>query len=187
MPNPRLAGRYAKSLIGLALEKSQLEAVYNDMLFLQAAIRQSREFAALLKSPVVKADKKIAIIEAVTTGKISELTSAFNRLLINKGREAALAEIAAAFIDQYKAYKGIHTVKLTTAIPVSEQVQKGIIDKIKSETAFEKIELETSVDPSLIGGFVLELGDKLIDSSIAYDLKKIKTQFLSNDFIYNIR
>jgi F-type H+-transporting ATPase subunit delta len=187
MPNPRLAGRYAKSLIGLAIEKNQLEQVYNDMLFLQAATKQSREFVSLIKSPVIKADKKIAILDAVTAGRVSELTTAFNRLLINKGREAGLPEIITAFIEQYKAHKGIHTVKLTTAMPVSPAVESAIIEKVKSETALQNVEMETAVDASLIGGFVLELGDTLVDASVAYDLKKIKSQFMKNDFIYNIR
>lgn len=187
MPNPRLAGRYAKSLIGLAIEKNQLEEVYNDMLFLQACTQQSREFVNLIKSPIITADKKIAILQAVTAGKVGTLTDAFNKLLINKGREENLPEIATAFIDQYKKHKGIHTVKLTTAAPISDATKAAIVDKVKKETALEKIEVSAKIDQSLIGGFVLEIGDTLVDASIAYDLKKIKSQFMKNDFIYNIR
>lgn len=187
MPNPRLAGRYAKSLIDLAIEKNQLEDVYNDMLFLQAATQKSREFVSLIKSPVIKADKKIAILQAVTAGKVSALTTAFNNLLINKGREVHLVEIISAFIEQYKTHKGIHVVKLTTAGPVSEATKAAIVDKVKTQTALQNIELKEKIDASLIGGFVLEVGDTLIDASIAYDLKKIKSQFMKNDFIYNIR
>src|SRR6185503_2857014 len=114
MPNPRLAARYAKSLIDLAIEKGQLDAVYNDMLFLQGIIRSSRELANLLKSPIINPDKKDKILEAVTGGRVSAILSTFIKLLIAKGREAYLAEIVTAFIDQYKEYKGIRTVKLTT-------------------------------------------------------------------------
>lgn len=187
MPNPRLAARYAKSLIDLANEKNQLEAVYSDMLFLQSVCRESREFLVLMRSPVVKADKKTAIVEAVTKGKISDLTAAFNRLLIGKGRESNLPEIITSFIDLYKQQKGIHTVKLTTAVPVTDEVRKQIIGQVQSQTSMTNIDLKTEVNEDIIGGFVLEMGDQLVDASVAYDLNKIKAQFLNNDFIYKIR
>jgi F-type H+-transporting ATPase subunit delta len=187
MPNPRLAARYAKSLIDLANETSQLEPVYKDMLFLQMLCKESRDFLVLLRSPVVKADKKIAIVEAVTKGKISDLTGAFNRLLINKGRESYLPEIITAFIDQYKKQKGIHTIKLTTAVPVTEEVKAQFISQVQKQTNMSNIDLKTSVDEEIIGGFVLEIGDQLVDASILYDLNKVKSQFLKNDFIYKIR
>lgn len=187
MLNPRLAGRYAKSLIDLAIERNQLEVIYNDMLLLQAICKNSREFVTVLKSPVITADKKEAILKALTDGKVSEITTAFNRLLVNKGREAGLPEIITAFIDQYKKYKGVHVVKLTTAAPVGDDVKQLMIAKIQEQTAIKNIELETAVKEELIGGFVLELGDTLVDGSIAYDLNKIKAQFMNNDFIYKIR
>lgn len=187
MPNPRLAARYAKSLIDLANETNQLESVYNDMLYLQAVCRESREFLALMRSPVVKADKKIAIVLAVTKGKISELTDSFNRLMITKGRESYLPEISSAFVDQYKHQKGIHTVKLTTAVPVTEEVKKQLMSQVQKQTNLDNIDLLATVDEDIIGGFVLEIGDTLVDASIAYDLNKIKAQFMNNDFIYKIR
>jgi len=187
MPNPRLAGRYAKSLIDLATERNQLEVVFADMQYLQALCKQSREFDTLLKSPIIKADKKQAIIDAVTAGKISELTAAFTRLLTAKGRESNLADISTAFIAQYREIKGIHEIFLTTATPVSEELKSAIVNKIKSETAMQQIELQTRVDESLIGGFVLEMGDKLVDASIARDLRDVRQQFLRNDYLFNIR
>jgi F-type H+-transporting ATPase subunit delta len=187
MPNPRLAARYAKSLIDLALEKGQLEAVHNDMLFLQQAIRGSRELANLLKSPIINPDKKDKILDAIAAGKVSQITTTFNKLLLSKGRESYLPEIVTSFIEQYKEHKGIHTVKLTTAVPVTEDVKKAIVDKVSADKNLKNIELVTAVDESLIGGFVLEIGDELVDGSIAFDLKNIKKQFQNNDFIYKIR
>lgn len=187
MLNPRLAGRYAKSLIGLANEQNQLENVYQDMLLLQSVCKSNRDFVNLLKSPVVTPDKKEAILRAATTGKVTELTAAFNRLLIKKGRESVLPEIINAFIEQYKFQMDIHTIKLTTAIPISEDVRQAIVSKVKSLAPMKSVELETVVKEDIIGGFLLELGDTLVDASIAYDLNKIRSQFLNNDFIYKIR
>lgn len=187
MPNPRLASRYAKSLLDLAVEKGQLEQVYADMQVLQQICKGNRDFVNLLNSPVVKSDTKRKIVEAVTTGKISKLTTAFNSLLISKGRESVLPEIATAFISQYKEHNNIHTVKLTTAVPVNDGVRKAILDQVKKASGFNNIDLDEKVDENIIGGFVLQLGDKLVDASIAYDLKAVAKQFENNDFIYKIR
>lgn len=187
MPNPRLAARYAKSLIDLSLEKGQLEAVYADMQWLASVCKSSREFVSVLNSPVISNDKKEKILKAVTDGKVTDLTVAFNRLLVNKRRESNLPEIVNAFISQYKAYKKIYTVKLTTAHPISEEIKNAIVTQVKKSSDMENIELETAVDEKLIGGFVLQAGDRMVDASIAYDLKQITKQFENNDFIYKLK
>jgi F-type H+-transporting ATPase subunit delta len=187
MQNPRLASRYAKSLLTLAMENGQLDKVYADMQWLQAACKSSRDFVNLLKSPIIKPTAKNKIVSAVTNGKIGELTTAFNALLISKGREGNLPEIIAAFIASYKEHKNIQTVKLTTAAAVSDNLKNEIVAQLKKEGGFENVELEQKVDESLIGGFVLQVGDKLVDASIAYDLKHIARQFENNDFVYKVR
>lgn len=187
MPNPRLASRYAKSVLDLAVERGQLEQVYADMLYLQQLTKSSRDFLNLLRSPVVSSDKKLAVIDAVVGKNVNELTSAFTRLLVTKNREGELPEIIVAFIKQYKEHKGIHTVKLTTAVSVSDAIKNQIIDQVKKTSGMQNIEVESVVDPAIIGGFVLQTGDKLIDVSIAYDLKHVSRQFENNDFIYKVR
>ncbi|HTD92908.1 MAG TPA: ATP synthase F1 subunit delta [Chitinophagaceae bacterium] len=187
MPNPRLAARYAKSIIDLSLERGQLELVYADMQWLQAVCKSNADFVNLLRSPVVKSDTKQKILDAVTAGRLSELTNAFITLLIKKNRESHLPEIVTSFITLYKEHKNIHTVKLTTAVPASDSVRTAIIEQVKKSGGFENVELEEKVNPDLIGGFVLQVGDKLVDASIAYDLKTIAKQFENNDFIYKVR
>jgi F-type H+-transporting ATPase subunit delta len=187
MPNPRLAGRYAKSLMDLAIEKGQLDAVYKDMLFLNDMCKGSRELVTVLKSPVIKAEKKEKILDAITKDKIGVITSTFNKLLTQKGREFYLPEIITAFIQQFKDHKGIYIVKLTTAVPVSEDLKKAIVDRIKADTKMQQVELNTEVKKDIIGGFILEVGDQLVDVSVAFDLNKVKKQFANNDFIYRIR
>lgn len=186
-PNPRLAGRYAKSILDLAIEKDQLDTIYKDMLFLQELCRGSRDFVSLLRSPVIKVEKKAQILVAIIGDKVSVLTRSFFKLLLLKDREANLPEIVTAFIAQYKDYKGIRTVKLTTATPVSEQVRKTILEKVRGSVTAKEIELDTEVNEALIGGFILEIGDRMVDGSIAYELNHIKQQFENNDFLYKIR
>jgi len=187
MPNPRLATRYAKSLIDLAIERGELEKVYADMKWLSGVCKSNPDFVNLLRSPIIKSDIKKKILEAVTNGNISEMTAGFNRLLVTKGRESNLPEITHAFITAYKEKKNIQTVKLTTATPVSDAVRNAIVEQIKKSSGFLHVELEEKVDADIIGGFVLQAGDKLVDASIAYDLKTIAKQFENNDFIYKVR
>jgi len=187
MLNPRVASRYAKSILDLAVETGQLEVVYKDMLYLQQLNKASREFLSVLRSPVIKPDAKIKAINAVTAGKISDLTVRFTTLLITKARESVLPEVITSFIEQYKQQKNINTVKLTTATPVSEEVKKSIVAQVKKVSKMENIDLQTEINPDIIGGFVLQAGDQLIDASIAYDLKTISRQFENNDFIYKVR
>lgn len=187
MQNPRLASRYAKSLLDLALEKGQLETVFADMQWLQAVCRSNRDFVNLLRSPIIKNDVKRRIMEAVTTGHIGELTAAFNRLLVAKNRERFLPEIIPAFIAAYKEHKGIKTIHLSTAIPASDAVKNAILEQVKKTTGYNQVEMEEKVNPDLIGGFVLQIGDQLVDASVAYDLRAIAKQFENNDFIYKIR
>jgi F-type H+-transporting ATPase subunit delta len=157
------------------------------MQYIQALCKGSRDFFNMLRSPIIKADQKEKILVAVTSGKVSELTAVFCNLLVKKGRESDLLEIANAFINQYNALKGIHQVKLTSAVPVSEELKKLIEASVQKANNFATIELETVVDQKLIGGFVLEFNNKQIDASIANDLREIKKQFLQNQYVANIR
>lgn len=187
MPNPRLAARYAKSLIGLSIERGQLEKVFEDMQWLQAVCKGSRDFVNVLRSPIIRSDKKQKIIDSLIKSRVNELTDAFTHLLVQKGRESHLPEIITSFVEQYKDYKKIYTINLTTATPISEELKAAIVKQIQSVSEIQNIELETAVKPELIGGFILQAGDKLVDASISYDLKEIARQFENNDFIYKIR
>lgn len=187
MNNPRLAIRYAKSLLDLAVEKNLVEDVHRDMEYLKSICKSNNDFVVLLKSPVIKADKKNQIIEAITGGKINTITSLFIKLLASKGRESNFPEIINAYIDQYNEMKGIHNATLTTASPISQDLKDLFIQKIKSSANIENVALETRVDEDIIGGFVLQMEGKLVDSSISRDLKDVQKQFMNNDYVHQLR
>jgi F-type H+-transporting ATPase subunit delta len=183
MQNPRLAARYAKSLLDLAIEQNSLDATLTDMQLLDGICDQSREFCNVLRSPIINIDKKAEILKAVLLNRTSTLTTAFTILLVNKGREAALPEIAKAFIQQYRHLKNIKSVTLTTAHPVSDTVKDAILSRIAGNLTGSSVDLKTEVNPDLIGGFVLEMEDKLYDASVLRDLKDIKAQFMDDSYI----
>jgi len=187
MSNPRLSARYAKSLMDLSISKGQLEQVYKDVVYLVSIFRKSAELINFLNNPVITSDQKLDVVKAIDSENTGEITKSFNRLLIRKGREKYLPEIAEAFIEQYKEYKGIYTVTLITAIPVSDDVKNTFISKIKSAGTMNEVELVSVVQENIIGGFILEGNGRRIDASVAYDLTKIKNRFLTNEFIYRFR
>ncbi|HMP93124.1 MAG TPA: ATP synthase F1 subunit delta [Phnomibacter sp.] len=187
MQNPRLAGRYAKSLMDIALENNQLEPIKEDIGLLHKCVNSSAELRGLLRSPIIQPAKKQSILNALFAGKIGPVTAAFIKLLVAKGREKVLPEILDAFKEQYNKIKGIHQVKVTTAQPMSESLKNSLLQKFKQDAGIEHVELTTEVREELLGGFVLEYDNKLIDASLQRDLKDIKRQFYRNDYLYNIR
>ena len=183
MAGERVAVRYAKSLIDLGKDQGVLEDLHEDMLNLKEALK-NRDLHLLVKSPIIKANKKIAIFKKLFGDSYNKVTRTFFEIIMKKSRENILPEITTAFIDQYKKLKHISAVKLTTASALGD----GVLDEIKnallqSTDTDEKVEIETVVDPDLIGGFVVELGDKLYDASVAYKLDQIKRRFKGNKYI----
>ena len=175
----RIAGRYAKSLLGLAREQNKLDRVLEDVKSFQAASK-NRDFYLLLKSPIVNARKKLSILDALFKDKYDEMTMAFLRILVNKGREPYLPEVAEEFITQYKKIKHISTVKVTTAKPMTAAAMEALKAKLTaSDATAQSVEIETAVNPELIGGFILELDDKIYDASVAQKLEEVKRSLLS--------
>lgn len=187
MPNVRLAARYAKSLFELALERGELETVYEDMKLIYEVCKVSRDLVLVLGSPIMPPDKKEKIIQSVFKGRVSQITGQFTRLLVRKGRESNFLEIASAFIDMYKDHKGIQTLKLTTATPVSEETKQEIVNKVQGRIKAKEVELIEKINPDVIGGYRLELRDYLVDATISHILDKAKAELKNNDFVFRIR
>lgn len=179
MSGQRAAIRYAKSLIYLAQEKSQLEKVFADMELIAATIRENRELNLLMNSPIVKGDKKQNVLNKVFGDKTSEITSTFVKLLTRKKREELLGPIANEFIAQYKTLKGFVLAEVTTAIRLDEAAKSKILDLIKQFSKGE-VELKEAINPNLIGGFVIRIGDKMIDASISKKINDLKKELLGS-------
>ncbi|MCB9324179.1 MAG: ATP synthase F1 subunit delta [Lewinellaceae bacterium] len=174
----RIASRYAKSLMDLAVEQNKLERVLEDVQSFRATTKV-RDFHLLLKSPIVHATKKVNILKLLFGAKYDELTMAFLNIIINKGREPYLPEIADEFVAQYREMKGISSVKLITASAVSAEMLKSIEAKLMASAETDQsVEISTEVDPALIGGFVIEFQDKIYDASIAHNLEALKKEFI---------
>lgn len=174
-----VASRYAKSLLDLAIEKGQLEAVYGDMQQIKAVSDGNREFVLFLNSPVVKTDKKIATLNVLFKGKLSDLSMSFLTLMANKHRESYLPQIAEAFIAQYKEHKKILTAVVVSATGLDATAKAKALELVKAQAKGE-VELVEKIDPSVIGGFLLRIGDKQVDRTVSRQLANLKKSFSEN-------
>lgn len=174
--------RYAKSLLDLSIERDSLEQVKADMGYVLEVIESSRDLRVLLKSPVVNGDKKKAILEEIFGKGISELTYAFIKIILSKGRESELQGIAQGFQNLYRIHKGIEEAVITTAHTLTEAQREDIRTKLKALTG-HSIDIKEQIDPSIIGGVRIRVGDRQYNGSIAYQLEQLKRQFQQNQYI----
>jgi len=171
-----VASRYAKSLIDLAGEQKLVEEIKKDMDLFHHTLRVNPELKAVLANPIVSHPKKINILEDVFGKRVNKVTNAFFKLMINKSRGEVLYATAKEYVHQYDIMNNIVEARVVSATELSAANKEKLVADIKKATG-GNIKLETKVDPSLIGGFVLTVGDRQVDTSIAADLKKLKKEF----------
>jgi F-type H+-transporting ATPase subunit delta len=176
----KVAGRYAKSLIDLALEQGKLQSVVGDIEVLNESVK-NRDLYLMLKSPIINSDKKASVMKALFGERFEAVTMGFINLCLNKGRESILPEIASELLAEYKKMQGISTIKVTTATPLSAEGLEALRAKlIASSVTAKDVEIETVIKPDIIGGFVIEFADKLYDASVVAKLAALRKEFTGN-------
>lgn len=172
MKSTKAASRYAKALLELAIENKKVDVIANDMKHLSSVCAENSDFIKFLNSPVVRADKKIAIFSEIF-GQFDQVTTLFVNLIFSNRREFLFAEIASSFNDQVKAYKGIVPITITSASPLTGSTKEAILSKIRGSVKGE-LEITEEIDAELIGGFIVRMGDNQIDASISNQLNNLK-------------
>jgi len=182
----RVASRYAKSLLDLAVERNQEEVVLSDIMAFKKAL-ESKDLVSLVKSPIVNTGKKKEIFSAIFGDKLDKLTYGFMDILLSKGREALLPEMVDEYILQHKLMKKISSATITVAAPMSDEKLNEIKAKmLDSKVTLDTVDLDVKVDPSILGGFIIKIGDKLYDASVKHNLEKLKKNFINNDYVATI-
>ena len=176
-----IASRYAKSLVDLANEKDLLDTVKGDMELFLNALKTSTELAALFKSPIITQAKKKSVVQSIFGSRVHPTTMSIFNITIDKGRENILDSVALEFIKQYNKIKGIEVATITTAAPLSKEAEAGFKSVVERLTS-SKVVLQTKVDPKLIGGFVVKVGDRQIDESVSTKLNKLKMEFSKSPY-----
>ena len=178
MNDSKISVRYARALFQSALEKKILDNVYQDMIFISeiCKIAETKEF---LNSPIIVPSKKEAIFHKMLGDNVEKITLSTIDLIVKNGRESFIPAIARVFIHETKKFKGITESVLTTAVKVDDKVKKQMIDLI-SDGFKTKVELKEIIDPEIVGGFILQVDDNLIDASIRNKLRKIKKELIGS-------
>ena len=182
MADEQVAARYAKSLLDLAQEQGSLATIKQDMDLLATTMAGSRDLRLLLRNPIVKHDKKLSILTAIFQGKVSEMLMRFFQILTSKNREAALEHIGDEFLAQYNALMGVQVAEVTSATPLTPATRAEIERMVKQQTGLADVSLTEKVDASLIGGFVLRVGDQQIDDSVKGNLRRLRTSLTDTTY-----
>lgn len=178
MSEIRVASRYAKALIDLAIERNELEAIKADMNLFTDTLKGSSELQAVLKNPIVPQDKKAGILKDLFASKVNAATQSFFNIMVSKSRAGVLYETGKEFIRQYNDNKGIITATVVSATAITADAEAKMIEAVVAATG-KQVVLVKKVDADLIGGFVLTVGDKQFDTSIAKSLVLLKKEFNS--------
>jgi F-type H+-transporting ATPase subunit delta len=186
MTESKVASRYAKSLAGLAQEKGQLEQVHQDMVLFANTCETSRDLRVMLRNPIITHDKKLAVLKRLLSGKVSDLTLTFFDIVARKHREAVLETIAQEFHLLYNAHMGVENATVITAVPLTEEIRNQFIVEVKKMSGKAQVQLKEKVDPSLVGGFVLRIGDRQVDDSVKSRLHDLRTLFSQNLYLKEI-
>ncbi len=175
--NTRASYRYAKALMDLSIEQKFLEKANEDIILLNATLKSNSEVRVVLANPIVRVLKKEELLTAVFSKSLHKQTMAFLTMLVHKGRAELLMEIAHSFLVQYNEMKGIITASVVSATPLSVSASKELQKMVKDATKSNEVVFEATVNPDLIGGLILTVGDLRIDASISSKLSSMKRAF----------
>lgn len=175
MTGTRAAIRYAKAIFDLAKDNKSAEAVNADMIDIAKTIGDSKELQLFLQSPIIKSSVKISSLKEIFNKANPITTGSFDVLVANK-RLDLLHEVANKYIILFDRMKGSEVAIVTTAVPLTEGLRKKVLAKVKELTGKEAA-VESVIDESIIGGFILRVGDIQYNASIANNLSKLKREF----------
>jgi F-type H+-transporting ATPase subunit delta len=182
MKGSKVAYRYAKSLLEVAQEQNSLQEVYDDMMMVVGLYTESPDLIDYVTSPVVKVGDKKEVVAKVFKGKVNDLSLNFFYLIIENGRENVFREVVKRFVILYDELKGVEVAKVVSAVELDANTI-GKISSLVQKMTGKTVELEHTIDESLIGGYILKLGDIQFDASIKNNIKRLRGEFRENLYI----
>lgn len=172
----RVASRYAKAFVSVALNGQDQAKLCDDANFVLSTITDSKDLALALQSPIIKSDKKAAILKEIFSAKVSDLTNKLFDLVVDKNRTDALKQIMESILKEFDVVKNIQRATVVTSSPLAADTKAVLVDKVAKSTG-KIVELEEKVDPTLIGGYILTVGDRQLDCSVKSQLQQLKVAF----------
>jgi F-type H+-transporting ATPase subunit delta len=171
----KVAEPYAEALLDLAISNDALKETTNDINIVSQFLANSNDLKKFLGNPLITRTAKKTVVKDILGEQIGSSTLKFLLLLVDRNRIQVLESIAQKFLELSYKQESIEIAKITSSIQLSAQQQKEIAEKLKVITGAKQIKLALKVDPQLIGGFTIEIGSKMIDTSIRGQLKQISS------------
>ncbi len=178
MAGARAAIRYAKAILELAKDQKATDVVNDDMKLIAKTIAESKDLSDMLQSPVVRSSAKKSVLLEVFK-KSNKITGSLIDTLISNKRLSILGEVASKYSLLYDQLKGTEVAQVTTAVPLTDDLKVKVLAKVKELTG-KDVEVKNIIDESILGGFILRVGDIQYNASIANKLNKLKREFTLN-------
>lgn len=169
---------YGDALFEEAVEKKKVDLLFEEVQQIKVVFSENEELMQFLTHPKIVKEEKISVVEKVFLGRISDDLIGFLTIIVDKGRQKEILPILDYFIGQVKEYKKIGIVYVTSAIELSETQKARIYEKLQQTTEFKELEMHYSVEKELIGGLVIRIGDRVVDSSVRTKLEEMKRELM---------
>lgn len=164
---------YGDALFELAVEDNRTDSMLQEIEMVQSVLKENGDFEKILIHPEIPMQEKLQVIETVFKGHISDALTGFLRIVVTKGRYKDLPDIFAYFIARVKEYRKIGVAEVVSAVPLSESQKDRIERKLLDTTRYETMEIDYKVDESKIGGLMIRIGDRVVDSTIQSNLTRL--------------
>lgn len=164
---------YGDALFSLALEENRLDEVWEEVKLLSSALQENKEFTNMMTHPDMTQEKGLALLEEAFGGKLSDVMMGFFQVLVKKGRFSEILSVLDYFQKEAKEYKKIGVVYVTTPTGLTEEQKSGIVERLTQISGYQSLEMNYVVDPSLLGGIRIRIGDRVVDNSIQTKLEEM--------------
>lgn len=169
---------YADALFDIAIEENQVDALAEEVTMLRQILVENPELSSLMNHPKILKEEKVKVAEDIFKNRISDELIGLIRMVILKDRYRELDEILEHFIQSVKEYKGIGVAHVTSAADLTDAQKKAVEAKLLETTPYKIMEMHFDSDESLIGGMVIRIGDRVVDSSVKTKLDVLTKELL---------
>ena len=169
---------YGEALFELAVEENKVDVFADEIRAILDILNQNPDFVNLLNHPKISKEEKLQVVDEVFGGKVSKEIQGFLNIIVAKEHNKEIMAIMEYFLDEVKAMKGIGVCYVTTPMELKEAQKEAVVKKLIETTEFKEMEMHYQIDEALIGGMVIRIGDRVVDSSIQTKLSKLEAQLL---------
>ncbi len=170
---------YGDALFELAQEENKVDTLFEEVEALKTILSENPDFSKLMNHPKVDKEEKEAVAEAIFRNRMSDELTGFLKIIIANRRYADMIDVLDHFIARVKEYHRIGLAYVLTPLPLTDTQKASVERKLLESTDYETMEMNYSIDPSLIGGMVIRIGDKVVDSSVRSKLEKLTKELQS--------